>query len=1848
MRNIAFILFVFVTSFSWSQQIVFDFKGQVDNLDIGKREAGVTVSIIQGGTTVASTTTASNGKYALKSPVSYRTPFKVVFSKAGFVSKFVQFNLSALNEEDIPAGTDFRPVEDLSMSLFKNRDNVDFSFLNTQPVASFDWNTRNLTVNLDQVESTRVSKQILDLLDKAEKDKAQAEIKYQDAIKKADAFYNSKSYEKALGMYEEALMYKPTEKYPADKIIELDALIQANKAQELAQAQADEKYNNLITAADNLKGQGKLVEAVTKYEAALEEKNEQYPKDQIAALNKQIEDQKREAENQEKYNAAIKAADGFMKQNSMKAARDKYVEASKLKPSEQYPKDKLAELDGKLAAQAEKEAVKQKYDDAIAAGDQLFTDEKYAEAKGKYQEALAIESASTYAKGRIEMCDTKINEAKAEKERLAKIEKLLSEGNASFVASKWEEAKGKYNEVLGLDVENATAKEKLKLIDQKIEESKNLAAQEEKFKKLITEGDQANTAKKYDEAIAKYQEAIQIKESPEVNVKIEAIKKIQAELAQANERKANYDAAVEAGNNLFNEAKWEEAKAKYREAMTFDNTQTYPSQRIVEIEKLQAEAAAKDKKKAEYEAAIQAADQLFKDENWADAKSKYRDAMALDNTQDYPATKIAEIDSIQIGLADAAKKQKKYDDIITAANKLFGESEWEKAKAKYKEAIAVDDTQSLPAERIAEIDKIQAEAKALAEKKANYDAAVKAADDLFAKEKYADAKSKYQEALSIDASQAYPNDKIAEIDKVMGNKAAEAERKAKYDAAIEAGNQLFGSEKWNEAKAKYTEAIAIDSAPTYPKDKIAEIDKKIAAQGAAEQKKEEYNALISAADGLFAQSKWEDAKAKYKEALAIDAAEVYPVEKIAEIDNKLSKMAQVNALLAEGKSLFDQNKLKDALSKYQEVLAIDGNKTAAKTQIEAINAKLSAQDSEAEKLANFNKLKTEGYALADQKDYPGAINKLEQALQIKSDQEVKTKIDELNAVLTSLNEKKGLEEKYNALMADGEAKTASNDYSGAINKYKEALTLKPSEALPKQKIADLEALIRDANAQKATDEKYQAAMKKGDDLMSQKRYLDAIQEYNNALTIKPDEQEPVDKAAEAERLEKAKGSDVDEQYEKILTVAQTKIESKEYTKAIELLNRAISLKPGDTRPQELLNEIAELQRQDAVYNDLMKKGDALASSKKYEEAKSKYQEALAAKPLESEPKDKIEEMDRLISESSSAEETEKLYNEYMRKGDSERSSKEYVMALSQFQNALSVKPGDVAAHNKIKEIQQILDDIANSQAANVELMNKFNALVKDADGQFAAEDYLKAKSIYEEALQLIPSNSYVAKQIEECVMLERRKSNMERDREYQKIIDVADKNFMMGDYEKSRDYFKRASGLRVNDPYPRKKLAEIDAILNPVVVDSGKLEDLGDPYDNSIMDGQALLLKAEEERKLIKKTKIQRKQNKISESESELTTAKTQQHYDNTNEIYQVQMQITRDAGESDLGRQLTVDALRQSELELQEVDRTNLNFEQSENQTDQQAISTVVKNSAIVYGEKEVVYQENTDKMNRYRTVEANADTEKNRANYISNIDSDQTITGVRIQVEENTIESDKYRVGNTELIKVENKELADANVASYNGEMEKYLKNKSKIEYEVNANTGIEEIAKEAHVKKVDYVNTMDKKAMSQNVEAHKGDLEERQDATKSIHNVYAGIQTKAKDEAEKQEVNSNKLVDVNKTLQASDANRNIGQQEKHYDNMAELSKVANTPIKHDKVANSLGEEYPEGVSQESFTQNDQDGLMKAIITRRIVVINGHADVYVRTQTLNGITYSKNGTPSLSHVWQKETQDPSLKRHY
>ncbi len=95
--------------------------------------------------------------------------------------------------------------------------------------------------------------------------------------------------------------------------------------------------------------------------------------------------------------------------------------------------------------------------------------------------------------------------------------------------------------------------------------------------------------------------------------------------------------------------------------------------------------------------------------------------------------------------------------------------------------------------------------------------------------------------------------------------------------------------------------------------------------------------------------------------------------------------------------------------------------------------------------------------------------------------------------------------------------------------------------------------------------------------------------------------------------------------------------------------------------------------------------------------------------------------------------------------------------------------------------------------------------------------------------------------------------------------------------------------------------------------------------------------------------------------------------------------------------------------------------------------------------------------------------------------------------------------------------------------------------------------------------------------------------------------------------------------------------------------LNSIEKKQITFDKtVADKLGHMYPEGVSQDKYNQNDKNGILEASVTRRIVVINGVANVYIRSQSRSGIIYSKNGEVSTQQVWQTETQDPLLKKNY
>ena len=122
----------------------------------------------------------------------------------------------------------------------------------------------------------------------------------------------------------------------------------------------DEKYNAMIASADKKFSANAFEASILDYQAAIEIKDEQYPKDQIVAARAKIEAIANAAKNQEAYDDAIAYADGQMQQKAYLNAITSYENASNLKPTEQYPKDQIAKatklLEELEAAKAAKEA----------------------------------------------------------------------------------------------------------------------------------------------------------------------------------------------------------------------------------------------------------------------------------------------------------------------------------------------------------------------------------------------------------------------------------------------------------------------------------------------------------------------------------------------------------------------------------------------------------------------------------------------------------------------------------------------------------------------------------------------------------------------------------------------------------------------------------------------------------------------------------------------------------------------------------------------------------------------------------------------------------------------------------------------------------------------------------------------------------------------------------------------------------------------------------------------------------------------------------------------------------------------------------------------------------------------------------------------------------------------------------------------------------------------------------------------------------------------------------------------------------------------------------------------------
>ncbi len=1193
-----------------------------------------------------------------------------------------------------------------------------------KPIGKIMYVDKNGTFDYDEDYTFNMLKQLEALMKQYEKARHEA---YKKMIAQADKAFNDKDYDQAMELYDKAIDLDPYDTYPDDQMEMIGKIIRQDQ-------NAQKNYDDNVAQADALYHEKDYINSKKYYNRALNYVEKQYPKDQIALIDGILNDnnavQADQAAKDKAYTDAVAAADRAFNAKQYEVSLSKFTEATNLKPAEKYPKDKIAEL-STIIAQIQKDknakdAIDNAYKQAIAQADAGFSTKDYANARASYIKAAQIKPAEPYPK-------TKITE-----------------------------------------------------IDNLLAANKSL---DEKYKGFIAVADQSFAQKEYESAKSNYTQALSIKPTepyPASKIKeINGLLQLQAQQRQ-KDIEGNYARLIVAADGSFNNKDYEQARASYLQASGLKPAEIYPKNKIAEIEKILADQATK---KRNYDQAIARADNNFNIEKWEDAKVDYQQALAIFPKEQYPQSRLNEIENKLLAQKTAAEqsqaREKAYNDAISQGDALFAQKKLQESRNSYSQAQAVKPNEAYPTQKIAEIDKMLLDQKMIDDK---YNIMISAADKQFLDEDYAGAKTTYSNALMVKPAEAYPKQKIAEIDKLM---AANAQNNDRYNTIIVTADQHFQNKKYDDARVTYTNALQLKPDEAYPKQKIAEIDKILAAQKSIDEK---YNAIIASADQFFKAEKYEDAKTTYGNALQLKPTEAYPKQKISELNALLAQQMVAKAKLEQNKKQYDQL-----------ILQAD---------------------------AQFNS-----------KQYTQAKPVYQQASALLPDEAYpKQKIVEIDNLLAGLAQ---TNQKYKDAIDAADQLFGAKSYGDALALYNQASSIKPSEVYPQNKIKEINGILETTRKNEAA---YDSYIKLADAAYSSNNLETAKGQYQAASTVKPDEAYPKQRIAEIDKLmaeqarlagEKVK---LESQYKTLITSADASFNTKNYSQAKSDYTKASQLKPVEMYPKQKIAEIdkitSTLAAQQKAYDQKMTEGAGLYGQKNYSGALAAYQSASQLKPDEALPRQKIAEIQGIINENSKKQDQ---YQNFITQADNAFNQKNYSTAKPLYQQASSILPGEDYPKNQISRIDALVAEAAQKQADMQALIKSYQAKIAEADKLYNAKNYDKAISSYMDAKMIKGDETYPDQQIAAINTII--KNNAAKlDADYSAAMNQGDQLKDAKSYVEAKQKYSLALNLKPNDTNAKAKINEVDRLIEQDKIAADKQAKLDADYKNLIKQADNALL----------------------------------------------------------------------------------------------------------------------------------------------------------------------------------------------------------------------------------------------------------------------------------------------------------------------------------------------------------------------------------------------------------------------
>jgi len=1129
------------------------------------------------------------------------------------------------------------------------------------------------------------------------------------------------------------------------------------------------------------------------------------------------------------YEKIIADADAKFRAKEYHEAVELYEKAIDIDPYTDYPDAQIMECERRLAnAGSEKNA----YDKAIASADASFAKKQYEAAKKDYQKALSFVADAAHPKNRLAEIETLLANL-GETEKMQKFNEIIKQADALFVSNDLQNSKIGYQKALEIIPAHDHPTSRLAEIEARLANSEKDKATQQAYLDKIAEADRLFDKREFQISRNAYEAALAIK--PNEAYPQKRLKEI-ADKMSSIESDNLYAEKIKKADELLAGKKMLEAKAVYVEASQVKSAETYPKERIKFIDSELAKLAQSEQLETEYNKYLKDADNQLLAKEYASAKSNYTKALELKPKELYPQTKINEINSLLAQLQSKAQQEESYKALITKADGLLASKKYTEAKSTYNEALSIKKEEAYPKNKISEIDALLAEMSNQAEKDKAYLAKISEADKAFEKANWLVAKQTYTEASQIKSNEKYPKDQIALIDSKLETQASQEAKNAQYLALIKSANQKFESKDWSSAKNDYQSASTLKADETYPKARIAEIDKLLAQAAEQKSKDEAYQAAIKSADGLFASKDLNAARTKYIEASNIKNTESYPKTKIAEIDQMLAQMADSKAKkemydkhIAAADKAYASKLYSEAKQSYQSASSTMPAETYPKTQLAAI-AKIEQELEAANALQkDYDKKIAEADSKWSKKDLAGAKVLYLAASEVKPQESYpKTQVAEIDKLLAQLAADKSKNDQYNALIGTADGQLSSKQYAEAKATYQSALAIKSNEAYPKEKIAEIDQVLKLMADQNAQEKQYNDAIQKADAALVAKDYNLAKTNYQSALTIKPKESYPKTKISEIEKLiaDQAKQNEQNLAYQNAMDKANSQMSAKDYSNARLSYEAASKIKPTEQMPKDKIKEIEAILAQllaDKTKNENIEKdyllkiqeGDRLLAKREFQIARNAYQSASDLKPNEAYPKTKISEIDGVLQNMAK----DANYAAKLKEGSDALAAKNYSVAKTAYTAALEIKPNETFPKEKLAAIEKMLADEA-AKAEKAKVTAQYVAAVEAANAKFDAKKYDESKALYQSALEIDSKAQYpkdriilIDKLLAEQASKASQLANEElKKKDYADLIKKADDAFNKQDYTLARSTYVSALKLIPQQTHPTARIAEIDKL----------------------------------------------------------------------------------------------------------------------------------------------------------------------------------------------------------------------------------------------------------------------------------------------------------------------------------------------------------------------------------------------------------------------------------------------------